>query len=109
MRLTQTLFKWRPEFTGYKPKYPGHVYVGKHRYTPPVTSMAKYFVMRQLLYEEENMKYLSRPYITEVFTLLYCHSIVVLIPIHFRNKNRPTCSPLEGHIQNTTTSLCIKR
>ena len=34
---------------------------------PPVTRMAKYYMLRQILNEEQTMKLLSHPYITEVF------------------------------------------
>jgi len=65
MRLTPTLLKYRPEFMGHIVKYPGFAYHGVHKFIPPVTGMAKYFMMRQIWYEEEVMQYLKKPYISE--------------------------------------------
>lgn len=75
MRLTNILFKYRPEFIGYIPKYRGAVYFGKHRFVPPVTGMHKYFMLRQILNEEKNMRILNQPFITDDQEAAYLRSI----------------------------------
>lgn len=75
MKLTNILFKVRPEFIGYIPKYPGSTYLGKNRFVPPVTSMHRYFMLRQILSEEKNMRILSQPFITDAQEAAYLRSI----------------------------------
>lgn len=75
MRLTNILFKWKPEFTGYKPKFRGNVYIGVHRFVPPITRNAKYYMLRQILNEEKNMRILNTPFISDEQEGAYLRSI----------------------------------
>ena len=81
----------------------------KRRFVPPVTSNAKFFVMRQILYEEETMKILSRPYITAVSLSVFHSNVSINLFILYRNKNRRTYNPLEGLILNIMMSLCTRK
>lgn len=64
MRLTASLFKFRPIFEGKMPKYPGSATTGKNRFVPPATKGTRYALWMQWRDEEEVMKYISKPYIT---------------------------------------------
>ncbi|KAI7688385.1 hypothetical protein SSS_06073 [Sarcoptes scabiei] len=65
MRLTCFLSSFRREFIGPIPKHKGNVLRGKDRFVPPVTTKKKVAFFRRLAYEEEAMRYLSSPYISE--------------------------------------------
>lgn len=46
-------------------RIPGHMYRGKVRIVPPVTTKRKHEMWKQMLREEENIMYLSNPYLNE--------------------------------------------
>ncbi|XP_067132516.1 large ribosomal subunit protein mL63 [Centruroides vittatus] len=46
-------------------RIPGHLYRGKIRIVPPVTNKRKCVMWKEMLLEEENIMYLSNPYLTE--------------------------------------------
>lgn len=44
---------------------PGCIWIGKHRFVPPVTRKDRMDMWKRLMYEEEVMMYLKNPYLTE--------------------------------------------
>ncbi|CAG2165958.1 unnamed protein product [Oppiella nova] len=75
MRFTHILRSFRPEFVGYVPKFRGNVEKGKHRYVPKVTTGKKLSLYTKLKHEEQVMKYLSKPYITQEQEEAYLKSV----------------------------------
>jgi len=75
MRLTVILRSFRPEFVGYVPNFPGNVLKGKHRYVPKVTTGKKLSLYRQLRHEEQVMRFISKPYISEAQEKAYLESV----------------------------------
>lgn len=75
MRLTAILCKHHRIFTGLKPKFPGSATKGKHKFVPPATRATRYLLWSQWKDEEEVLKYISKPYITEDQELDYLESI----------------------------------
>lgn len=75
MRLTQTLCKYKPLFIGKIPKFPGSALKGKHRYVPAATRATRYLLWLDWKNEEEVLKYISKPYITEDEEQDYLESI----------------------------------
>lgn len=63
MHLTTILFT-RGRFHFVK-RIPGNIWIGKHRYVPPVTRNKKLQLWKDLAVEEETMMYLKHPYLTE--------------------------------------------
>nr|XP_015918466.1 ribosomal protein 63, mitochondrial [Parasteatoda tepidariorum] len=50
---------------------PGNIWIGKHRFVPPVTAKVRLDMWKKLMYEEEVMMYLKNPYVTEEEEKLY--------------------------------------
>ncbi|XP_054167006.1 uncharacterized protein LOC128964439 [Oppia nitens] len=75
MRLTLLLRSFRPEYVGPIPKFPGNAQTGKHRYVPKVTLGKKLSLFIQMKHEEQVIKYLSKPYVTEQQENAYLASI----------------------------------
>ncbi|KFM81820.1 hypothetical protein X975_18749, partial [Stegodyphus mimosarum] len=50
---------------------PGNIWIGKHRFVPPVTKKDRLEMWKRMMYEEEVMMYLSNPYIKEEDEKLY--------------------------------------
>ncbi|KAI1291728.1 hypothetical protein HDE_07165 [Halotydeus destructor] len=82
MRLSLILASYRPIFHGYKPTFPGNVTLGKHKFVPPVNRTHKFYIMRQMLYEEEVMMYLRSPCISEKQEQAYLQSVGKAKPDH---------------------------
>lgn len=61
MRLTRLLFG---RYDGIK-GIPGNIWIGKHRFVPPVTAKDRSEMWKRLMYEEETMMYLKNPYVTK--------------------------------------------
>lgn len=63
MRLTNILLKSN------KYKFvkgiPGNIWIGKHRFVPPVTRKDRAEMWKRLMHEEEVMMYLKNPYVNE--------------------------------------------
>lgn len=69
MRLTNILLKNnRYKFVK---GIPGNIWIGKHRFVPPVTRKDRITMWKKLMYEEEVMMYLKNPYVTEEEEKLY--------------------------------------
>lgn len=67
MRLTRLLFG---RYDGIK-GIPGNIWIGKHRFVPPVTAKDRSELWKRLMYEEEVMMYLKNPYVTKEQEQLY--------------------------------------
>lgn len=67
MRLTRLLFG---RYDGIK-GIPGNIWIGKHRFVPPVTRKDRAEMWKRLMYEEEVMMYLKHPYVTKEEEKLY--------------------------------------
>nr|XP_011450218.1 ribosomal protein 63, mitochondrial-like [Crassostrea gigas] len=60
MQLTRVL-----QYFKKRPKWPGLMTSGKHRYLPVITSKQKAKAVKSFIREESNVKILQNPYITE--------------------------------------------
>ncbi|KAI2797683.1 Ribosomal protein 63, mitochondrial [Blomia tropicalis] len=98
MRLSLILASFRREFIGPIPKHKGNVLIGKKRFVPPVTLGKKIELFRELKYEEEVMKYLSKSYITESQENKYLQSKGLDHPEYWDDfMRRPIEVPLKQH------------
>jgi len=98
MKITSIINSFRREFVGYIPKYPGNAEKGKHRYVPAVTLSKKLLLWRQLKYEEEVIKYLSKPYISEAQEKAYLKSVNRTRPEYWDDfLRRPIEKPLKQY------------
>jgi len=96
MIITSILSSFRREFIGYIPKFPGNVLRGKRRFVPKVTLAKKLSLYKKLKYEEQVMKYLSKPYISENQENLYLKSIGRTRPEYWDDfLRRPIEAPLK--------------
>ncbi|KAF7488949.1 hypothetical protein SSS_06073 [Sarcoptes scabiei] len=96
MRLTCFLSSFRREFIGPIPKHKGNVLRGKDRFVPPVTTKKKVAFFRRLAYEEEAMRYLSSPYISEIQENQYLQSIGRDHPSYWDDfTRRPIIDPIK--------------
>ncbi|XP_074594757.1 uncharacterized protein LOC141850116 [Brevipalpus obovatus] len=75
MRLTSILLKFRPEWHGKIPKFPGNISSGKSRYVPAVRRGDRMRLLWELSETEKIMHILSRPYITKEQESLYLQSV----------------------------------
>ncbi|GFT51643.1 uncharacterized protein NPIL_68731 [Nephila pilipes] len=50
---------------------PGNIWIGKHRFVPPVTRKVRLEMWKKMMFEEEVMMYLKNPYVTEEQEKLY--------------------------------------
>ncbi|XP_054720408.1 ribosomal protein 63, mitochondrial-like [Uloborus diversus] len=50
---------------------PGNIWIGKHRFVPPVTKKDRLEMWKRMMYEEEVMMYLNNPYVNEEDEKLY--------------------------------------
>lgn len=89
-------------------KCKNYLIFSKNHYVPPVNRSAKYFIMRQLKYEEENTQYLQNPYITEVIFALLLKLKPDFITNICRNKKRPIYSQFKKRIRTTMTISCSR-
>ncbi|KAH9389994.1 Ribosomal protein 63, mitochondrial [Tyrophagus putrescentiae] len=98
MRLSLILNSFRREFIGPIPKHPGNVLRGKKRFVPPVTISDKINLVRELKYEEEVMKFLQKPYITESQEKQYLEATGQSKPEYWDDFTRKTIEePLPQH------------
>ncbi|XP_055941851.1 ribosomal protein 63, mitochondrial-like [Argiope bruennichi] len=66
MKLTTILFKYK-----FVKGIPGNIWIGKHRFVPPVTRKVRLEMWKKMMIEEEVMMYLKNPYVTEEQEKLY--------------------------------------
>ncbi|XP_027194841.2 uncharacterized protein LOC113789496 [Dermatophagoides pteronyssinus] len=90
MRFTLILQSFRREFIGPIPKHKGNVLIGRKRFVPPVTMGKKIGLVQQLAYEEEVMKYLSKPYVNETQECQYLESKKMERPPYWDDFSRMT-------------------
>lgn len=75
MKLTSVLCKHHPMFIGVIPKFRGAALTGKHKFVPPATRGTRYALWSEWRDQEQVMKYISKPYVTEDQENAYLKSI----------------------------------